>query len=81
MLTDMDIFFVGVLGGIVSSISIFGVMYLHFHQAFKDYFYNKDHFIASLNMKRLTAEVAVLKEQIKHINLDHYETIVEEEFK
>lgn len=81
MLTDMDMFLTGVLGGALSSGAIIGVMYVHFHGVFSDYFYNKDLFVMQQNIKRLLAEVEALKEQIKHINLDHYETIVEEEFK
>ena len=81
MLTDVDVFLVGILGGALSSIAIFSVAYAHFHSLFKDYFYNKNLFVQSQNIKRLLAEVDALKEQIKHINLDHYETIVEDEFK
>lgn len=81
MLTDIDTFLIGVLGGIISSISIFSVMYFHFHQAFKDYFYNKEHYVTVLTVKKLCAEVSALKEQLKHMNLDHYENIMEDEYK
>ena len=81
MLTNMDMFLVGILGGALSSIAIVLVMYAHFYSLFKDYFYNKNVFIQAQSIKRLLADVGVIKEQIKHINLDHYETIVEDEFK
>lgn len=81
MLTEMDAFFMGVLGGIVSSITIFSAMYFHFHRAFKDYFYNKEHYVTIITVKKLVAEMNALKEQIKHMNLDHYENIMEDEYK
>ena len=81
MLTDVDMFLVGILGGALASGAIICVTYVHFHGLFKDYFYNKDLFVQAQNIKKLLAEVEALKEQIKHINLDHYETIVEDEFK
>lgn len=76
-----DIFLMAILAGAIASFSIFGVMYWHFHSLFKDYFYNKDHYVQSVLVRRLYAELEALKSQVKHMNLDHYENVVEDEYK
>ena len=81
MLTEVDIFLLGILGGAISSAAIVVVMYSHFKLTFKDYFYNKDHYVNAVTIKKLFGEVNSLKEQITQINLDHYEKMVKEEYK
>ena len=81
MLSDLDIFLTGVLGGALASGAIISVLYFHFHSLFKDYFYNKDQFANALLVKKLVAEVDALKAQIKQMNLEHYQAIVEKEYK
>lgn len=81
MLTEIDIFLIGVLGGAVASIALAAVFYSHFHVVFKDYFYNKDLFLMSANIKKLRAEMLVIQEQIKQMNADTYHSIVEDEYR
>ena len=81
MLSEMDVFLTGILGGALSSVCLFAVMYFHFQRVFKDYFYNKNNYVMAATIKKLVAEVDSLKLQLKHINLDYYDNIVKAEYK
>jgi len=77
----MDVFLIGMLGGAASSIALMIILYSHFHIVFKDYFYNKDLFLMMVNIKKLKAEMSIIQEQIKNMNLETYQSIVEDEYK
>ncbi len=81
MLNSLDTFLLGIFGGALSSGVIFNVMYIHFHNKFKHYFYNKEHFKTRMRVSELEDKVKSLSIQVASLNAEIYHRVTEDQYK
>lgn len=72
MLDDIDFILSGIFGGILGASTVLLIGYFHFHNRFKNYFYNKEHFKTRMKVESLADEVSSLRIQVARLNAESY---------